>query len=97
MTANVLGERSIVRDIGLSWVGDRFEWGHLTTEADTDGRFAEYAGDIIRPGQQVVLLGDAGRGTEAKIRLARIGFDDVDCYWKWLEMGLLVGIKPKSQ
>jgi hydroxyacylglutathione hydrolase len=58
---------------------ESFASGHLrgSINVGLDGRFAEYAGDVVRPGQQVVLLGDEGRGVEARMRLARIGFDDV--------------------
>jgi glyoxylase-like metal-dependent hydrolase (beta-lactamase superfamily II)/rhodanese-related sulfurtransferase len=58
---------------------ESFASGHVrgSVNVGLDGRFAEYAGDVVRPGQQVVLLGDEGRGVEARVRLARIGFDDV--------------------
>jgi len=58
---------------------ETFASGHVRESVNVglDGRFAEYAGDVIRPGQSVVLLGEAGQGTEAKVRLARIGFDAV--------------------
>ncbi len=58
---------------------EAFASGHLrgSINVGLDGRFAEYAGDVLRPGQRVVIAGDTGRATEAKNRLARIGFDDV--------------------
>jgi glyoxylase-like metal-dependent hydrolase (beta-lactamase superfamily II)/rhodanese-related sulfurtransferase len=58
---------------------ETFASGHVrgSINVGLDGRFAEFAGNVVRPGQQVVLLGDAGTGIEAKVRLARIGFDAV--------------------
>ncbi|HEX5614483.1 MAG TPA: rhodanese-like domain-containing protein [Acidimicrobiia bacterium] len=56
-----------------------FALGHLrgSIEVGLGGRFAEYAGDVIRPDQQIVLVSDPGTATEARVRLARIGFDNV--------------------
>jgi rhodanese-related sulfurtransferase len=56
-----------------------FASGHLRDAVNVglDGRFAEYAGDVIRSGQSIVLITEPGHETEAKVRLARIGFDTV--------------------
>jgi glyoxylase-like metal-dependent hydrolase (beta-lactamase superfamily II)/rhodanese-related sulfurtransferase len=56
-----------------------FASGHLrgAVNVPLDGRFAEYAGDVARAGQPIVIVTDRGRETEARVRLARIGFDRV--------------------
>ena len=58
---------------------EEFASGHLrgSVNVGLDGRFAEYAGDVVRAGQPIVLVTDPGRETEARVRLARIGFDTV--------------------
>ena len=56
-----------------------FASGHLrgAVNVGMEGRFAEYAGDIARPDQPIIVCTDPGREGEAKVRLARIGFDRV--------------------
>jgi rhodanese-related sulfurtransferase/glyoxylase-like metal-dependent hydrolase (beta-lactamase superfamily II) len=56
-----------------------FASGHLrgAINVGLEGRFAEYAGDIARPDQPIIVVTDPGREAEAKVRLARIGFDHV--------------------
>jgi hydroxyacylglutathione hydrolase len=56
--------------------------GHLrgSIEVGLGGRFAEYAGDVLRPDTPVVVVADPGRELESKVRLGRIGFDHVVGY-----------------
>ncbi|MFB6534311.1 MBL fold metallo-hydrolase [Streptomyces noursei] len=42
-----------------------------------DTRFAEYAGSVVAPGTPIVLLAAPGTEHEARLRLARIGYDRV--------------------
>ncbi len=56
-----------------------FVAAHLrgSLQVGLDTRFAEYAGSVIPPDTAIVLVGDDTAAAEAKIRLARIGFDNV--------------------
>ena len=53
--------------------------GHLrgAVNVGLQGRFAEWGGDVIDPEREIVLVGDPAAALEARIRLARVGFDKV--------------------
>ncbi len=53
--------------------------GHLrgAVNVGLKGRFAEWAGNVLSPDHDVVLVGDPARAQETKIRLSRVGFDRV--------------------
>ena len=56
-----------------------FAAGHVrgSINVGLGGRFAEYAGEVIEAGTPIVLITPPGQETEARVRLARIGFDSV--------------------
>ncbi len=58
---------------------DAFAESHLegALNIGLGGRFAEFAGGLISPEEQIVLVTDEGAERESKNRLARIGFDNV--------------------
>jgi hydroxyacylglutathione hydrolase len=59
-----------------------FAAGHLagSLNVPTDGRFAETAGSVVRPDEQIVVIAPQDREDEVVVRLARIGFDHVAGY-----------------
>ena len=56
-----------------------FATGHIVGSINVgmDGRYAEYAGAVVSPGTNIVIATDEGHEREARIRLARIGYDNV--------------------
>jgi len=56
-----------------------FAAGHLrgSVNVGLGGRFAEYAGEVMRAGTPIVLVAEPGTEDEARTRLGRIGFDKV--------------------
>ncbi|MGD1112165.1 MAG: rhodanese-like domain-containing protein [Mycobacterium sp.] len=53
--------------------------GHLrgAINVSLNGRFAEWAGNVLAPDRDIVLVGDPVHAQESKIRLSRVGFDRV--------------------
>lgn len=58
---------------------EEFSRGHLVGAINIGmaGRYAEFAGSVIKPDVDIVLFVEPGQELEAKNRLARIGFDRV--------------------
>ncbi len=75
-----------LRDAGALVIDTRepssFAAAHLrgSVNIGLEGRFAEYAGSVARPDDEIVLVCDLGTEAEARTRLARIGFDNLVGY-----------------
>jgi hydroxyacylglutathione hydrolase len=56
-----------------------FATGYLkgSINVGLQGRYAEYAGAVIAPTEKMVIVTEPGQELEAKVRLARIGYDNV--------------------
>ncbi len=61
---------------------EEFGAGHLrgAVNIGLEGRYAEFAGSVITPDVDLILMTEPGRELEGKNRLARIGFDRVVGY-----------------
>lgn len=61
---------------------EEFALGHLrgAVNIGLEGRYAEFAGSVVKPDVDIVLMTEPGLELEGKNRLARIGFDRVVGY-----------------
>ncbi len=58
---------------------EEFALGHLKAAVNIglEGRYAEFAGSVVKPEDDIILITDPERELEGKNRLGRIGFDRV--------------------
>jgi hydroxyacylglutathione hydrolase len=58
---------------------EAFGRGHLrgSLNVGLEGRFAEYAGDVIEDERDLIIVGEGAHAREARVRLARVGLDSV--------------------
>jgi hydroxyacylglutathione hydrolase len=63
---------------------EEFALGHLKAAVNIglEGRYAEFAGSVVKPTDDLILVTDPDRELEGKNRLGRIGFDRVVGYLK---------------
>ena len=61
---------------------EEFALGHLkgAVNIGLEGRYAEFAGSVVKPEDDIILVTDPERELEGKNRLGRIGFDRVIGY-----------------
>jgi hydroxyacylglutathione hydrolase len=82
-TQMTVSDAIAARSRGVQLVDTRdsqfFATGHLrgSVNVGLQGRYAEYAGSVIRPDEEIILVTEPGYELEAKIRLGRIGYDHV--------------------
>jgi len=74
-----LGEGTIVLDTRSP---DEFASAHVAGSINIGlaGRYAEFAGGVISPEDSIVIVAEGGCELESKVRLGRIGFDNVVGY-----------------
>jgi glyoxylase-like metal-dependent hydrolase (beta-lactamase superfamily II)/rhodanese-related sulfurtransferase len=62
---------------------EEFALGHLrgAINIGLEGRYAEFAGSVVKPDVDIILMTEPGQELEGKNRLARIGFDRVIGYF----------------
>jgi len=89
---------------GEEWTTDEQQIRRYLDRADEFPHRAEGEGVLLehvpRGARRVLDLGTGdGRLLDVESQLAwlrELGFEDVDCYWKWLEMALVIGFKPSG-